>query len=87
MVFEWGGTRILHGAVVTAEDGAVSIGQDTVVVEHAVIRGQSGHAAHVGGAVMIGPHTHVNGRIVADEEFIATGASLFPGSRIGQGAL
>jgi carbonic anhydrase/acetyltransferase-like protein (isoleucine patch superfamily) len=80
------GARILHGAVVTAEDGAVTIGENTVVMEHALIRGRSGHPAHIGAAVMIGPHTHVNGSIVADESFIATGASLFPGSRIGQGA-
>lgn len=80
------GARILHAAVVTAEDGAVTIGQNTVVMEHALIRGRSGHPAHIGSAVMIGPHTHVNGSTVADESFIATGASLFPGSRIGQGA-
>ncbi|WP_244209514.1 hypothetical protein [Rathayibacter festucae] len=35
---------------------------------------------------MIGPHAHVNGSTVEDEAFIATGASLFPGSRIGAGA-
>jgi carbonic anhydrase/acetyltransferase-like protein (isoleucine patch superfamily) len=35
---------------------------------------------------MIGPHTHVNGSVVLDQAFIATGVSLFPGSRIGAGA-
>ena len=35
---------------------------------------------------MIGPHAHVNGSTVESECFIATGASLFPGSRIGAGA-
>lgn len=80
------GARILHGAVLTAEDGVVTIGENTVVMEHALIRGRSGHPAHVGSSVMIGPHAHVNGSNVADESFIATGASLFPGSRIGHGA-
>lgn len=80
------GARILHGAVVSAEDGFVTIGTDTVVMEHALVRGRSGHPARIGAAVMIGPHTHVNGSLVADEAFIATGASLFPGSRIGHGA-
>ena len=80
------GARILHGAVVSAEDGEVVIGEDTVVMEHALIRGRSGHPALIGAAVMIGPHTHVNGSVVADEAFIATGASLFPGSRVGHGA-
>ena len=80
------GVRILHGAVVTAEDGEVTIGEDTVVMENALVRGRSGHPAHIGAAVMIGPHAHINGSIVEDEAFIATGASLFPGSRIGRGA-
>ena len=35
---------------------------------------------------MVGPHTHVNGSSIADEVFIATGASLFPGSHVGVGA-
>ncbi len=34
---------------------------------------------------MVGPHTHLNGTTVEDEVFIATGASMFPGSRAGQG--
>lgn len=80
------GARVLHGAVITAEDGEVVIGEDTIVMEHALIRGRMGHPAHIGSAVMIGPHTHVNGSTVGDEAFIATGASLFPGSRIGAGA-
>lgn len=80
------GARVLHGAVITAEDGAVTLGENTVVMEHALIRGRAGHPARIGAAVMIGPHTHINGSVVADEAFIATGASLFPGSRIGRGA-
>ncbi|KQQ65994.1 transferase [Microbacterium sp. Leaf320] len=80
------GVRVLHGAVLTAEDGEVTVDENTVVMEHALIRGRSGHPAHIGASVMIGPHTHVNGSIIEDEAFIATGASLFPGSRIGTGA-
>jgi len=80
------GARILHGAVLTAEDGAVVIGADTVVMENALVRGRRGHPARIGDAVMIGPHAHVNGSTVEDEVFIATGAALFPGSVIGAGA-
>jgi carbonic anhydrase/acetyltransferase-like protein (isoleucine patch superfamily) len=80
------GARILHGAVLTAEDGTVSIGPDSVVMEHALVRGRARHPAVIGSAVLVGPHAHVNGSVVADEVFIATGASLFPGSRIGRGA-
>jgi carbonic anhydrase/acetyltransferase-like protein (isoleucine patch superfamily) len=80
------GARILHGAVLTAEDGAVVIGVDTVVMENALVRGRQGHPTQIGSAVMIGPHAHVNGSTVEDEAFIATGVSLFPGSVIGAGA-
>ncbi|WP_128377782.1 gamma carbonic anhydrase family protein [Streptomyces cavernae] len=80
------GARVLHGAVLTAEDGEVRVGADTVVMENALVRGRSGHTAVIGDAVMIGPHAHVNGATVGDEAFIATGASLFPGAVVGAGA-
>ncbi len=80
------GARILHGAVLSAEDGRVDIGEDTVVMEHALVRGRAGYPARIGAAVMVGPGAHVNGSTVGDEVFLATNASVFPGSRIGDGA-
>jgi len=80
------GARILHGAVLSAEDGTVVVGRDTVVMEQALVRGRSGHDARLGDAVLVGPHAHVNGSVVEDEAFVATGAALFPGSRVGAGA-
>jgi carbonic anhydrase/acetyltransferase-like protein (isoleucine patch superfamily) len=77
--------RILHGAVLTAEDGDIHLGDDVVVMENALIRGRARHPVRIGDAVLIGPHTHVNGATVDDEVFIATGASLFPGSVAGRG--
>ncbi|MEU1894162.1 gamma carbonic anhydrase family protein [Streptomyces pristinaespiralis] len=75
--------RVLHGAVLTAEDGEVRTGADVVVMEHSLVRGRAGHPAVLGDAVLIGPHTHVNGATVEDEVFVATGASLFPGAVAG----
>ncbi len=80
------GARVLHGAVVTAEDGEVVIGENTVIMEHALVRGRAGYPAHIGDSVMVGPHAHINGSTVESESFIATGAALFPGSLIGAGA-
>ncbi len=85
-VFVGAGARILHGAVVTAEDGAVVLGENVVVMEQALVRGRAGHPASVGDAVMIGPHAHVNGATIGSGVFIATGASLFPGAVVGDGA-
>ncbi|MFG2373119.1 gamma carbonic anhydrase family protein [Streptomyces sp. NPDC048504] len=79
------GTRVLHGAVLTAEDGEVSVGENTVVMEHALVRGRSAHPALIGDAVMVGPHAHVNGAVLRDEVFVATGASLFPGAVVEAG--
>jgi gamma-carbonic anhydrase len=75
--------RILHGAVVTAEDGEVRVGDDVVIMENALVRGRGRHPATLGDAVLIGPHAHVNGARIEDEVFVATGASLFPGSIVG----
>ncbi|RSD09169.1 gamma carbonic anhydrase family protein [Amycolatopsis eburnea] len=78
--------RVLHGAVLTAEDGEIRTGADVVVMEHALVRGRAGHPVALGDAVLVGPHTHVNGATVEDEVFVATGASLFPGSVASAGA-
>lgn len=80
------GARILFGAVLSAEDGAVLVGEQSVVMEHALVRGRAGHPAQIGDRVLIGPHAHVNGAVIDDEAFLATGISVFPGASIGRGA-
>ncbi len=75
--------RVLHGAVLTAEDGEVRTGADVVVMENALVRGRAGHPAVLGDAVLVGPHSHINGATVEDEVFVATGVSMFPGSVAG----
>lgn len=76
---------VLFGAVITAEDGHVSIGQRCVVMENALVRGRAGHPAELGDDVLVGPHAHVNGASIADGCFLATGVSVFPGARLEQG--
>jgi carbonic anhydrase/acetyltransferase-like protein (isoleucine patch superfamily) len=78
--------RVLFGAVLTAEDGAVRVGARTVVMENALVRGRDGHAAVIGDDVLVGPHAHLNGARVEDGCFLATGAALFPGAVIGAGS-
>jgi carbonic anhydrase/acetyltransferase-like protein (isoleucine patch superfamily) len=78
--------RVLWNAVVTAEDGSVEIGERCVVMEHALVRGRAAHPVIVGDDVLIGPQAHVNGARIGAESFIATGAALFPGVRIGRRA-
>ena len=80
------GSRVLHGAVLTAENGEIRVGENSVVMENALVRGRADHPALIGNAVLVGPHAHVNGATVEDEVFIATGAALFPGAVAGMGA-
>jgi gamma-carbonic anhydrase len=77
-------TRVLFGAVVTAEDGRVEIGARCVLMENALVRARELHPATIGDDVLVGPHAHLNGSVVGDGCFIATGAALFPGSRLGR---
>lgn len=79
------GARILDGAVVTAEDGSITIGEDAVIMENAVVKARAGYDVKIGNATLVGPHAHVNGAVVGSSCFIATGAALFPGSRLGEG--
>ena len=72
------GSRILHGAVLTAEDGDIRLGENVIVMENALIRGRGKHPVVIGNSVMIGPHAHVNGATVGSGAFIATGASVSP---------
>jgi carbonic anhydrase/acetyltransferase-like protein (isoleucine patch superfamily) len=76
------GSRVLFGAVLTAETGAIEIGRVVVVMENALVRGREGHPAAIGDSTLVGPHAHVNGAQVGSCVFIATGVSLFPGVRI-----
>ena len=80
------GARILFGAVLTAEDGRVEIGERTVIMEHALVRGRRATPARIGDDVLVGPHAHVNGAIVEDGVFLATGAAIFPGAVLGAGS-
>jgi carbonic anhydrase/acetyltransferase-like protein (isoleucine patch superfamily) len=78
-------TRILFGAVLTAEDGEIEVGGRSVVMENALVRGRARHPAILGEDVLVGPHAHVNGALIGDGCFVATGAALFPGCRLGAG--
>ena len=76
-------SRILFGAVLTAEGGPVVLGSRCIVMEQAVLRGTKAHPLRLGDHVLVGPHAHLSGCTVEDDVFVATGASVFNGARIG----
>jgi carbonic anhydrase/acetyltransferase-like protein (isoleucine patch superfamily) len=79
-------SRVLFGAVITAEGGPVRIGSNCVVMENAVIRGVPNQETRVGDEVLVGPQAHLTGCVIEGGSRIATGAVVFNGARIGTGA-
>jgi carbonic anhydrase/acetyltransferase-like protein (isoleucine patch superfamily) len=77
------GSCVLHGAVLTADGGAVRIGANCVIMENAVLRGTPRHPLTVGDHVLAGPNSYLTGAIIGDEVFIATGAMVFNGATMG----
>ena len=76
-------SRVLFGAILTAEGGPVEVGAHCIVMESAVIRGTARHPARLGDHVLVGPRTYLTGCAVAESAFLATGATVFNGARIG----
>ncbi len=76
------GTHVLHGAVLTAESGSITVGARCVIMEHAVIRGTKARPAIIKDHVLVGPHAYLSGCQIEDEVFIATGAMVFNGARM-----
>ena len=77
-------SQVLHGAVITAEGGPITIGESVIVMENALIRASATDAVHVGDHVLVGPMASISGASVVDEVFLATGTRVFNGARIGE---
>lgn len=78
--------RVMFGAQLIAEGGSISIGEQTIVLENAVLRSTEDHSLTIGKHCLVGPHAHLVGCALDDAVFIATGASVFHGARLGSGA-
>ena len=76
--------QVLHGAVITAEGGAITLGENVIVMENALIRATSTNPVHIGDHVLVGPMASVSGATIGDEVFLATGTRVFNGARIGE---
>ncbi len=75
--------RILFGAVLTAEGGSIRLGERCIVMETAVLRASPRHPLHLGHNILVGPRAYLTGCTVEDDVFLATGATVFNGARIG----
>ncbi len=79
-------SRVLFGAVIAAEGGTVKIGAQCIIMENAVIRGTPRHPTQIGNHVLVGPRAYLTGCTIEDDVFLATGATIFNGARIGKRA-
>lgn len=77
-------SQVLHGAVITAEGGPITLGENVIVMENALIRATSTNPVHIGDHVLVGPMASVSGATIGDEVFLATGTRVFNGARIGE---
>jgi carbonic anhydrase/acetyltransferase-like protein (isoleucine patch superfamily) len=75
--------QVLHGAVITSEGGAITLGENVIVMENALIRATATNPVHIGDHVLVGPMASVSGALIEDEVFLATGTRVFNGARIG----
>lgn len=75
--------QILHGAVITAEGGAITLGANVIVMENALIRATATNPVHIADHVLVGPMASISGAVVEEEVFLATGTRVFNGAHIG----
>jgi carbonic anhydrase/acetyltransferase-like protein (isoleucine patch superfamily) len=78
--------RIMFGAQVIAEGGAIVLGDECIVMENAVLRSNARHSLSIGNNCLIGPNAHVVGCRIEDRVFIATGVAVFHGAVLGRGS-
>lgn len=71
------------GAVLLAEGGPIRIGANCIIMENAVLRAVRGHPLSLGDNVLVGPRACLTGCTVAENAFLATGATVFNAARIG----
>lgn len=84
------GCAVLHGAVIAAEGAPLRIGDQCVIMEHAVLRSSGGSALafplSLGARCIVGPHAYVVGASVGDGCFVASGAKVFNGATLEAGS-
>ncbi len=76
-------SRVLFGAILTADGGPIEIGSECVIMENAVLRGTRRNPLRIGDHVLVGPRASLVGCTIDDSVFLATGATVFNAAVIG----
>lgn len=75
--------QVLHGAVITAEGGPITLGEHVIVMENSLIRATAADAVHIGAHCLVGTLASIAGATIGEEVFLASGARVFNGARVG----
>ena len=65
----------------------LAVGDHCVIMEHAVLRAAGRWSLELGDHVLVGPYAHLSGCWIGSGSFIATGAMVFNGARLGRGCV
>ncbi len=79
-------SRIMFGAQIIAESNPITIGENCIVLQNAVIRAPQAGNVNIGNNCLIGPNAHLASCTIGNDVFIATGASIFHGAKVMDGA-
>ena len=77
------GCAIGFGAVMSAEDGSITLGHDCIVMENAVIKASKRAPVRIGDHVLVGPRAYLSGCTIENHVFLATGITVFNHAVIG----
>ena len=78
--------RVMFGAQIITESSPVTIGDNCIILENAVIRGTDKFPVSIGNNCLVGPNAHLAGCTVENNVFIATGAAIFHGAVLKTGS-
>jgi carbonic anhydrase/acetyltransferase-like protein (isoleucine patch superfamily) len=83
--------RVMYGAVVDAEGSHVEVSEACIISENAVLRatavGATAQPVVLGDHVFVGPHATLLGCRIERCCYVATGATILHGARLGAGAV
>ena len=80
------GSRVMFGAQLIAENNAIVIGKNCIILENAVLRAAAANNLVLGNNILVGPNAHLVSCTIADDVFLATGCSIFHSAQILKGA-
>ncbi|MDO4960659.1 MAG: gamma carbonic anhydrase family protein [Eubacteriales bacterium] len=81
------GSSVWFGAVLRADNEAITIGKNTNIQDGAVVHEDTGNPVIIGDNVTIGHRAIVHGCTIGDNSLIGMGAILLSGCRIGNNCM